>query len=272
MNNKEFWESVSYLVKSGFQPKDLAKLEEYAEWFISEKLVYQRFSQAEQYGCVNGGAIHVIASILAGSEVEADSLTAPIGSAKREFEYAEAKTKCIEKWAKAVGCWLDDTDYCLSHLLGLQIAEGGEAHVFDNGRSVVKSIGLDYYISPELALDRISLHNAYFPQTAMQVLGFGRNRNGDFQVIVEQPFIQGEKMTDNEIRAYTEKLGFKLINPSNWTYATSRIYLSDMHDENVIRSVKGNVFVIDCDIRINIPELRAGGAERLLHNVKIYDN
>lgn len=30
--------------------------------------------------------------------------------------------------------------------------------------------------------------------------------------------------------------------------ATPTIYLSDMHDENVIRSDKGNVFVVDCDI------------------------
>lgn len=31
-----------------------------------------------------------------------------------------------------------------------------------------------------------------------------------------------------------------------------------MHDENVIRSREGNIFVIDCDIRINVPELKAG--------------
>ncbi|MBR1447914.1 MAG: DUF45 domain-containing protein [Prevotella sp.] len=36
--------------------------------------------------------------------------------------------------------------------------------------------------------------------------------------------------------------------------------LSDMHDENVIRSNKTDtIFVVDCDIRINMPELRQGG-------------
>jgi hypothetical protein len=41
--------------------------------------------------------------------------------------------------------------------------------------------------------------------------------------------------------------------------STPEIYLSDLHDENVIHSKEGNVFVVDCDIRINTPELRCGG-------------
>ena len=87
-------------------------------------------------------------------------------------------------------------DKSLPSLLGEQIAEGGEAHVYYKGNTLVKSIGLDYYILPVLALDRISLHNAYFPETRLNVLGFGRTSDGDFQVIVEQSHIQGEQMSD----------------------------------------------------------------------------
>lgn len=103
----------------------------------------------------------------------------------------------------------------------------------------------------------------------MRVLGFGRNSDGEFQIIVEQPFIQVEKMQDEDIKTYAEKLGYRIVNPKNWTYATPTVYLSDMHDENVIRSNKGNVFVIDCDIRINIPELKAGGIRRLTNEIDI---
>lgn len=39
---------------------------------------------------------------------------------------------------------------------------------------------------------------------------------------------------------YMIKMGFELKNPRNWTYATPDIYLSDMHDENVIRSNKSD--------------------------------
>ena len=89
-----------------------------------------------------------------------------------------------------------------------------------------------------------------------------------FNITVEQPFIQGYRMDDKEIAEYTTKLGYKLINPKNWTFATERIYLSDMHDENVIRSNKGNVFVVDCDIRINTPELRIGGTQILTNEIE----
>ena len=40
----------------------------YAEQFISGRLVYQRFSPREQYGCSAGGEANVIASLLAGAE------------------------------------------------------------------------------------------------------------------------------------------------------------------------------------------------------------
>ena len=48
----------------------------------------------------------------------------------------------------------------------------------------------------------------------------------------------------------------------------SRIYLSDMHDENVIRSETGAICVVDCDIRINTPELREGGTRQLTTEVR----
>ena len=105
-------------------------------------------------------------------------------------------------------------------MLGEQIAEGGEAKVYDHGATLVKSIGLDYFIQPILALDRISLHNAYFPETTLTVLGFGRTTDGEFKIIVEQPFIEGTHVSDEEIADYMRKMGFELRNPRNWTYAT----------------------------------------------------
>jgi hypothetical protein len=67
-------------------------------------------------------------------------------------------------------------------------------------------------------------------------------------------------------------MGFELKNPRNCTYATPDIYLSDMHDENVIRSKTTNtIFVVDCDIRINTPELRQGGVRTLTTEIVYRD-
>lgn len=109
MYNKDFWQSIHGIISQGFLPENLVKLDEYAEWFITRRLVYKRFSPAEQYGCIAGGATHVIASILAGAEIEADKLSAPVGSFKRELECGKAQAERIECWARATGVWIDST-------------------------------------------------------------------------------------------------------------------------------------------------------------------
>ncbi len=267
MNNADFWASVRSIIADGFTPEGLLKLDNYAENFISGRLVYQRFSPHEQHGCAAGGATNVIASLLAGAETGTDSTNPPaLGDYERERQQGARQEAAIERWARAVGVWTERVDDELPRVLGEQIAEGGEAKVYDHGATLVKSIGLDYFIQPIFALDRITLHNTYFPETRLTVLGFGRDSHGEFKVIAEQPYIDGQPVSDVEIADYMQQMGFELKNTRNWTYATPDIYLSDMHDENVIRSNRTHtIFVIDCDIRINTPELRQGGT-RILTN------
>ena len=109
-------------------------------------------------------------------------------------------------------------------------------------------------------------------ETRLSVLGFGRDQRGEFKIIAEQPFIDGHPVDDKEIANYMQRMGFDLKNVHNWTYATPEIYLSNMHDENVIRSNKTRtIFVVDSDIRINTPELRQGGTRVLTTEVSFPD-
>jgi hypothetical protein len=269
MNNADFWASVRKIIADGFKPEGLLKLESYAEQFITGALVYQRFSPQEQHGCAAGGPTNVIATLLAGAKADPDCFdSATLNDFQRERQCATQQEAVIEQWARIVGVWTESIDESLPQVLGEQIAEGGEAVVYDHGTSLIKSIGLDYFIQPVFALDRISLHNTYFPETKLTVLGFGRDKNHDFKIIAEQPFIEGLPVDDNEIVDFMRQMGFELKNPRNWTYATPEIYLSDLHDENVIKSKTGTIFVVDCDIRINTPELRQGGIRALTNEVK----
>ena len=77
MTNHDFWMSISDIINEGFTSEGLAKLDDYAEQFSTGKILYKRFSPSEQYGCCEGGRIHVIASLLAGAEVGTDQLSAP---------------------------------------------------------------------------------------------------------------------------------------------------------------------------------------------------
>ena len=131
MTNEDFWQSILNIIHQGYTQNGLSKLEEYAENFISQRLVYKRFSPSEQLGCVKGGTIHVIASLLAGAEVGTDQLTAPEHSFKREQQLGKVQEKRIESWAKKTGCWVDDTSV-YNQTLGDKLAQGGEAIVYDN--------------------------------------------------------------------------------------------------------------------------------------------
>ena len=82
-NHAGFWTSIALIINEGFTPEGLQQLDRYAELFISEELVYKRFSPFEQYGCSTGGTTHVIATLLAGAEVDADTLAQGVSDFKR---------------------------------------------------------------------------------------------------------------------------------------------------------------------------------------------
>ncbi len=108
MNSADFWVSVRNIVTGGFTPDGLHKLDTYAEQFISGRLVYQRFSPREQYGCSAGGEANVIASLLAGAEDCADTdIAAALSSFQRERQRGAQQEAAIEQWAESVGCWTE---------------------------------------------------------------------------------------------------------------------------------------------------------------------
>lgn len=245
----------------------LDNIEQLANDISNGKLLFERFSPQEQRGFTKGGRRHVVASLLAGRSNSASPAYQERDDFKRERQLGAAQEKRIEEWSKQDGCWYDNADRQLQEQYGKPIAEGGEAvvHFDPSTGKAVKSIRLDYYVSPQLALDRITLHNTLFPETALEVLGFGRDSDGNFCIIAEQPFVKGERMTEKEIQEYVEKLGFRLTEPRSWTYSNGDIYLSDLHDENVLRDKDGNIIVIDADIRLNDKDnemLRRHGATR----------
>jgi hypothetical protein len=104
-------------------------------------LVYQRFSPREQHGCAEGGEANVIASLLAGAEDRAGSnAEETVSDFEKERQLAAQQEACIEQWAKAVGCWTEQAEDFLTQVLGEEIAEGGEAKVYDHGATLIKSI------------------------------------------------------------------------------------------------------------------------------------
>lgn len=172
--------------------------------------------------------------------------------------------RIIEAWAKAEDLWLNDYEdgdgnkaATLEDLLDSQwhhINQGSEAEVYlYDENTVLKSINLSH-ANDNVAkvLDRIALFNKLFPNTAIQVVGFGRDALGHFRIIVTQPYIKGQELTDAELADFRRKQGF--ADKKGWiTLPDGTARITDLGNYNILKDGNGNYFVIDADIEYLTP-------------------
>lgn len=164
----------------------------------------------------------------------------------------------LEKFAKEQGKWADDVDTKLEKKYGSRIGHGSEAWVYRKDKdTVIKSRSITGYNTVSDALRSIELHNTLFPETAMKVVGFG-NGDGEFSIIIEQPFIEGTYASQEEIDSFVKERFNAEKDPSvigNTSYKTDDYLLQDLKPQNVlVRIVNGEkqYNVIDGDFYYNL--------------------
>lgn len=163
----------------------------------------------------------------------------------------------LEKFAKEQGKWADNVDTKLEKKYGGRIGHGSEAWVYRKDKdTVIKSRSITGYNTVSDALRSIELHNTLFPETAMKVVGFG-NGDGEFSIIIEQPFIEGAYASQEEIDSFVKER-FNAEKDSsvigNTSYKTDDYLLQDLKPQNVlVRIVNGErqYNVIDGDFYDN---------------------
>lgn len=149
----------------------------------------------------------------------------------------------LEKFAKEQGKWADNVDTKLEKKYGGRIGHGSEAWVYRKDKdTVIKSRSITGYNTVSDALRSIELHNTLFPETAMKVVGFGIG-DGEFSIIIEQPFIEGVYASQEEIDSFVKERFNAEKDPSvigNTSYKTDDYLLQDLKPQNVlIRIVNG---------------------------------
>ena len=166
--------------------------------------------------------------------------------------------EALEKFAKEQGKWADDVDTKLEKKYGGRIGHGSEAWVYrKDNNTVIKSRSFTGYNTIREALRSIELHNTLFPETAMKVVGFG-NGDGEFSVIVEQPYIEGTYATNEDIAKFISERFNAKKDPSivgNTSYKTEKYLLQDLKPQNVmVRIVDGKkeYNVVDGDFYDNL--------------------
>jgi hypothetical protein len=199
--------------------------------------IYRLIPKGER-GRIEGGRRNVEASCLLGTSARTD-LSDP------GRHQALIQERLLEEYAKHEGIWFDHNEIRRNW------------NRIDNGQSAEAEVYLDktgvyvnkvfHYINSDTPMecidDRISLHNALFPDTKYELLGFTETIKG-FAFILKQPFIKGRKTTEEDnLAGFMHKLGFE---EKGWyRYESSSIEIADLHEANVLMGEDGNFYFID---------------------------
>ena len=231
---------------------------------ISGSVQIIRLNEREEQGRIRGGRRNVEASILLGAEespsrgIEARSGSEQAGKRESRTQIRQRQEKLLEDYAKESGIWYDHDKLKASYKY---FASGEEADVYehDDPAYVIKTAKYD--ITPSEFLDnRISLFNHLFPETAYELLGFTRDGAGKFRFVLKQPFVQKSgRLTKAAIDKHLMDVSGLEDAGDEITYFSDDYRVNDLHDENILKTPKGNVRVIDAIPMLNTANSGMGG-------------
>ena len=214
--------------------------------------VFQRIPPEVFGGLSKGGRRNVQASLIGrtvqGTDKEEQRRVRPSGYTLLQ--------ELIGSWSERDGSWSDypEGDLRKQGYNNRPEDDGSEARVFSRqgDPTLVKTIDFSHYSDFELMLDRITIHNAAFPEMAMKVEGFGirddATDNSGFVVIISQPKAQG--ITPN-MEQITDGLAMRDFDRTEngmfWINRLDNIVIADVHDQNCVVSPQGRLLVFDCE-------------------------
>lgn len=251
---KEIFDSIA---SEGFSSRVLSLIDNYVNKILYGTESFPRFNIPEHAGLCTAGAPLIGASVVAcyaraSLEASADAGTGQTGRPSN-WEIDDLQERLIEQWARAANLWEDDSEKILIETFGPKIAEGAEAKVYyrSGDTSVVKERA-SIYSTTQKALEAIALHNYLFPETTMRVIGFTRDSDHLFRIVLTQPYVSCKRLaTKEEIDELAFSKGFR----DNWNgegvnYTSDRIALEDMHPANVfIDEITDRPICIDCIVK-----------------------
>ena len=196
------------------------------------------------------------------NEKEPSSLSSAERYERDKRDQVEQEKKLVA-WAKAAGVWAENPSDVTKGMKHLVDMDGGEAQIYvKDNKTIRKLINTGYFVTPQFMVDRIVLHNMLSPNAVLTLAGFTEDTDGNLLFVVDQPFIEGTTPTKEEIADFLSSDFNKWDKNTGNTYISKdgSIYLSDMHDENIIKAPNGAMIIIDLDARLNTPDLNHNGS------------
>ena len=257
--NQRVWDN-------GFTTETLGQIALLAKEVYNGTTLFERIPQAQYSGLSRGSEILCAAAIICRGCPGTESETREIYHTEDLVGDGRVQETLVEDWARIVGRWFENARLFLSSM-SQAYDVGTESTVFFDipHRLVRKFITLKHYNVLRLALDRIIIHNAIFPSAYMRVIGFGRDEDGQFGVLIEQPYIEGTAVSEEERAIFMHKLGFDDAGEDfgmKLNYRTDNLYIGDLNEYNVLKGAEG-IHVFDCDCRLNVVSLGCSGKWRI---------
>ena len=257
MNEKRLIDIFDSIREGGFSARTLQLIDNYTNDILYGRTNLDRFNQQEHAGLCSGGAPLIGAYIVccyARASFEPGRFSPECQEAKpSNWEIDAKQEEVLQQWAEAKQLWFPHSEQLLTAHYGPKIAQQAEAKVYYRAgdTSVIKE-RTSIYATLGKALEAIILHNSLFPETKMKVIGFTRDSDGLFRIILTQQFIACKRLaTKAEIDEMAATKGFRDNKEGEGVnYIGDRLYLEDMHPANVfIDATTNQPTCIDCIVK-----------------------
>lgn len=192
--------------------------------------------------------LEVFANKLRRRSEEAQSSARGIEATLSERQIIDIDNRSAEILAKEMGLWLDFSQILN---LGSPAPSGIENDVYlsNDGTTVYKVNNLMLSRSVSQLLNRLLLHNAYFPQTRYDLYGFTGFGNGSIYPIISQQYIKEVvHATPEEISHYMTLFGFTDLGQGKYTDGI--IEILDLYPRNVLTNKEDDFWVVDADFKV----------------------
>lgn len=262
MNEERLRAIYDSIRENGFSPRTLELIDNYSNDILNGRTNLDRFNQQEHAGLCTADTPLIGAYAVccyARASFEPSSVSSASEGSPANWEVDAKQEELVEQWARAKRLWFSNPEKVLTSVYGPMIAKGAEAKVYYKAgdTSVIKE-RTSIYSTLGKALEAIVLHNALFPETQMISIGFTRDADGLFRIILTQPYIGCLRLaTKAEIDEMVGAKGFHDNGDGNGVnYIGERLHLEDMHPANVfIDPQSGKPICIDCIVKFIKKEL-----------------
>ena len=248
--------SLSELANGYFSQHTLQIIDNYINDILNGRTNLHQFDLQEHAGLCTAGAPLIGAYAVCNYArrcLETSGDAAARQGSLANWEIDAKQEELVQKWAEIKQLWIPNSEQWISSTFGPKIAQGIEAKVYyrSGDTSVIKE-RTSIYATLGKAFEAIVLHNSLFPETQMCVIGFTRDADGLFRVILTQPYIGCRRLaTKAEIDELVAAKGFRDNREGeSVNYIGDRLYLEDMHPANVfIDAQTCRPTCIDCIVK-----------------------